>query len=284
MTPHAKPLRSVEANADPFDGSVPLNGAPSQVAPKVEASFAIAYADEIAKEQGPVPWVCEALRVAPGRPTTCAGEGGAKKSFFWMAWMLCGADDRNFLGRPIAKGLRFLHHDYEQSKRLTYDRDQRLARGLGINLASLGRRLGYLNRPFQFDEPGAMTKLVAVAREADVHFWDPARNLAQSFEENSRQASIPLDMMGEASEITGATFILVHKKQDKPETASEVLKFFDWGYRKGGAMAAALDYVPMPQNVIELVERPMSCGGSAFWTAITSICIVRPRPVPKTTM
>ena len=38
------------------------------------------------------------------------------------------------------------------------------------------------------------------------------------------------------------------------------------------------------KNVIELVDRPMSCGGSAFWTAMTSICIVSPKPVPNTTM
>ena len=34
--------------------------------------------------------------------------------------------------------------------------------------------------------------------------------------------------------ITGATFILMHKKQDKPEQAAEVLKFFDWSYKNGG--------------------------------------------------
>ena len=33
--------------------------------------------------------------------------------------------------------------------------------------------------------------------------------------------------------ITGATFILMHKKQDKPETAKQVLDFFDWAYKNG---------------------------------------------------
>jgi phosphate transport system substrate-binding protein len=55
--------------------------------------------------------------------------------------------------------------------------------------------------------------------------------------------------------ITGATFILVHKQQDKPAIAREVLKFFDWTYRKGEAMATALVYVPMPANVVDLVEK-----------------------------
>ena len=37
--------------------------------------------------------------------------------------------------------------------------------------------------------------------------------------------------------ITGATFILMHKKQDQPERAKEVLDFFDWAYHNGGQMA-----------------------------------------------
>ena len=54
--------------------------------------------------------------------------------------------------------------------------------------------------------------------------------------------------------ITGATFILVYNKQDKPDVGREVLKFFDWSYHHGASMAEQLDYVPMPANVIELVE------------------------------
>jgi phosphate transport system substrate-binding protein len=54
--------------------------------------------------------------------------------------------------------------------------------------------------------------------------------------------------------IAGATFILMHKVQEKPETAREVLKFFAWAYDKGDAMAESLDYVPMPDNVVRLIE------------------------------
>ena len=54
--------------------------------------------------------------------------------------------------------------------------------------------------------------------------------------------------------ITGASFILVYKTQQKPETAQAVLKFFDWSYRNGGKMAEQLDYVPMPEEVVSLVE------------------------------
>src|SRR5258708_2366386 len=55
--------------------------------------------------------------------------------------------------------------------------------------------------------------------------------------------------------ITGGTFILMHKKQDHPDRAAEVLKFFDWSYKNGGKLAEQLDYVPMPANVVGLVEQ-----------------------------
>ena len=53
--------------------------------------------------------------------------------------------------------------------------------------------------------------------------------------------------------ITGATFILMHKIQGKPEQAAEVLKFFDWSYKHGSALAAELDYVPLPENLVKSI-------------------------------
>jgi len=49
--------------------------------------------------------------------------------------------------------------------------------------------------------------------------------------------------------ITGATFILMHKAQEKPANATTVLKFFDWAYKSGDKTADELDYVPMPDTV-----------------------------------
>ena len=41
--------------------------------------------------------------------------------------------------------------------------------------------------------------------------------------------------------IANATYILMHKQQDKPEQASTVLKFFEWAYKNGDKNAADLD-------------------------------------------
>ena len=49
--------------------------------------------------------------------------------------------------------------------------------------------------------------------------------------------------------ITGATFILMQKSQDKPAQGSATLKFFDWAYKNGDKTADDLDYVPMPAAV-----------------------------------
>jgi phosphate transport system substrate-binding protein len=58
------------------------------------------------------------------------------------------------------------------------------------------------------------------------------------------------DQPGEdAWPITSATFILMHKKQDKPAQAAAALNFFDWAYKNGDAQAKDLDYIPMPQSV-----------------------------------
>ncbi len=54
--------------------------------------------------------------------------------------------------------------------------------------------------------------------------------------------------------IAGATFILMHKTQEKPQNGKEVLKFFGWAYQKGDAMAEQLDYVPLPDNVVQLIQ------------------------------
>lgn len=49
--------------------------------------------------------------------------------------------------------------------------------------------------------------------------------------------------------ITGATFILMQKSQDKPVQAATSLKFFEWAYKSGDKTAEDLDYVPMPDAV-----------------------------------
>lgn len=70
--------------------------------------------------------------------------------------------------------------------------------------------------------------------------------------------------------ITGATFILMHKSQANAENAKTVLKFFEWAYTEGDKMALGLDYIPMPDNVVKLVQNAWKAqikdaSGKALW-------------------
>jgi phosphate transport system substrate-binding protein len=64
------------------------------------------------------------------------------------------------------------------------------------------------------------------------------------------------DQPGKAAwPVSGATFILMHKTQAKPEVAKEVLKFFNWAYGPDGdKLAESLDYVPLPDVVVKQVQ------------------------------
>jgi phosphate transport system substrate-binding protein len=53
--------------------------------------------------------------------------------------------------------------------------------------------------------------------------------------------------------ITGASFILMQKSQEKPASGQDVLKFFDWALKNGQKMAEDLDYVPLPDNVVKMI-------------------------------
>jgi phosphate transport system substrate-binding protein len=70
--------------------------------------------------------------------------------------------------------------------------------------------------------------------------------------------------------ITGASFILMHKQQSKPEVARETLNFFDWAYHNGAKLAEDLDYVPIPDSVVKLIgqswQQIKGPDGKQIWT------------------
>ncbi len=79
------------------------------------------------------------------------------------------------------------------------------------------------------------------------------------------------DQPGEKSwPITGASFILVHTSQKDPAKARGVLEFFAWAFARGDDMATALDYVPIPDGVVSMIEAmwasELQAGGQKVWT------------------
>ena len=54
--------------------------------------------------------------------------------------------------------------------------------------------------------------------------------------------------------MTAATWILMYKDPKDQAASREALKFFAWAYKNGGSMAAELDYIAMPDNVVKSIE------------------------------
>lgn len=98
------------------------------------------------------------------------------------------------------------------------------------------------NRDGKFVEP-VDESVQAAASGAD---WSRARNFYMVLTDQPGPAAWP---------ITGASFVLVRRIQKHPDVGRAVLRFFDSGYRNGGAAAKALGYVPMPASVVERVEK-----------------------------
>ena len=55
--------------------------------------------------------------------------------------------------------------------------------------------------------------------------------------------------------LTGATYVLMYKSQDKPANAASALKFFDWAYASGDKMASDLEYVALPDSLKTLIRK-----------------------------
>ena len=84
-----------------------------------------------------------------------------------------------------------------------------------------------------------------------------AQSLAAAVSSNWENSSFSDILTEERSQgawpITGATFALIRKVQDKPEQAREILKFFAWAYKEGGKSATAANYVPLADSTTKAV-------------------------------
>jgi phosphate transport system substrate-binding protein len=58
--------------------------------------------------------------------------------------------------------------------------------------------------------------------------------------------------------IVASTFILMHKEATDKAASQEALKFFKFAFTKGDKMAEDLDYIPMPDSVVKLIEKTWS--------------------------
>lgn len=165
---------------------------------------------ELATPVAPQKWANEWLGIAPGRPTILCGEGGSRKGWFAMALLLAGAADMPFFGHSMMRGMRAIYFDWEQTLRETKVRFQMLAKGMGVDLASIGPRINYEWMPVDsLAKPTAIDEMCRHVDGIDVAVVDSTRASTKGVKENSEEAAYAGQALTQVSEKTGTSFILI---------------------------------------------------------------------------
>ncbi|WP_296223301.1 phosphate ABC transporter substrate-binding protein PstS [Ralstonia sp. UBA689] len=122
--------------------------------------------------------------------------------------------------------------------------------GVAAFVQRLGGAIGYVEYAYAKQNHMTHINLQNKAGAVVQPTADAFKAAAAGAEWNKSFYQILTDEPGkDAWPIAGATFILLHKTQDKPVQGAEVMKFFDWAYKGGDDAAKALDYVPLPDVV-----------------------------------
>lgn len=75
--------------------------------------------------------------------------------------------------------------------------------------------------------------------------------------------------------IVGATYVLMQALQEDKAQALSILQFFDWGFKEGVQLTKELGYLPMPENVVTLIENAWKAQikdsqGNPIWPSGTA--------------
>ncbi|MGE0767121.1 MAG: phosphate ABC transporter substrate-binding protein PstS [Hyphomicrobiaceae bacterium] len=146
--------------------------------------------------------------------------------------------------------------------------------GVANNVAQTKGAIGYVEYAYAKVNKMTHTKMINKAGKA----VSPESGTFQAAAANADWKSKPgygvilANQPGDRSwPMTAATWILLYAKPQDAAATKEALKFFDWSYTKGDKMAEALDYVPMPSNVVAEVEKTWiaeikGTDGKPVWT------------------
>ena len=133
--------------------------------------------------------------------------------------------------------------------------------GVSANVGQQINSIGYVEYAYAKQNKQTYTAMVNKAGKT----VQPTGAAFQAAASNADWAKAPgfylilTNQPGEASwPITAATFILMHKQPADKAASAEALKFFKWAFEKGGKMAEELDYIPMPEPVVKLIEKTWS--------------------------
>jgi phosphate transport system substrate-binding protein len=133
--------------------------------------------------------------------------------------------------------------------------------GVSGNIGQTKNAIGYVEYAYAKQNKLAYTALVNKAGKT----VQPTNAAFQAAASNADWAHAPgyylilTDQPGETSwPIVASTFILMHKDATDKASSQEAIKFFKWSFENGGKMAEELDYIPIPDAVVKLIEKTWS--------------------------
>jgi phosphate transport system substrate-binding protein len=133
--------------------------------------------------------------------------------------------------------------------------------GVSGNIGQTKNAIGYVEYAYAKQNKLTYAALVNKAGKA----VQPTSEAFQAAASNADWAHAPgyflilTDQPGEKSwPIMASTFVLMHKDSADKAASGEAVKFFKWAFANGGKMAEELDYIPMPDSVIKLIEKTWS--------------------------
>lgn len=159
----------------------------------------------------PVPWLVQSLDLCPGAPALVAGYGYTGKTAAVQCMAVEIAAGLPVWGSFSARQGRVLHVDYEQGRRLTLERYQRLAAAHLLTPDELADRLEVIVMPPAYlDDLAAERVFTRECEGADLLIIDSLRAACPTIEENSSEVRRVLDLLGRVSEKTGTTCVVIH--------------------------------------------------------------------------
>ncbi|MGY4474348.1 phosphate ABC transporter substrate-binding protein PstS [Bradyrhizobium sp. USDA 3364] len=133
--------------------------------------------------------------------------------------------------------------------------------GVAGNISQTKNAIGYVE--YAYAKQNKLTYAALVNKAGKT--VQPTIGAFQAAASNADWAKAPgyyvilTDQPGDASwPITAATFILMHKDATDKAASQEALKFFKYAFEKGDKAAEELDYIPMPDSVVKLIEKTWS--------------------------
>jgi phosphate transport system substrate-binding protein len=128
--------------------------------------------------------------------------------------------------------------------------------GVAAFIQRLPGAIGYVEWAYVKQNHMVYTKLKNAAGTVVTPDTDTFKAAAASAEWNKSFYQILTNEPGKTAwPIVGATFVLLHKTQDKPADGAEALKFFGWGFKNGSDAVTSLDYIPLPASVTAEIEK-----------------------------